>query len=317
MADSRRPVTVLSGFLGSGKTTLLRRLLDGGAGAGVAVVLNEFGAVGLDHELVRPIAEHVSLVGGGCACCERRDDLVGVLRELLDLDQRGRMPPLRRVVIETSGLADPAPILFTVATDPVLRHHFAVEGLLTTVDALQAAAQLDRHPESRKQVAIADRLVLTKTDLVAPAELERLRARLSGLNPFADVVTGGLDAPLDPALLRIAAAGRGYGAPDDGHPPTGCVALSLPGPVDWVAFTVWLSMLLHAHGERVLRVKGLLDTGEAGLVSIGAVQHVVHRPEHLAGTEGGRGDSRLVLITRCLDERAVERSLHRFLAAVP
>jgi G3E family GTPase len=123
------PATVVSGFLGSGKTTLLRRALSHGRGSGVAVVLNEYGAVELDHELVRPIAERVSLVGGGCACCERREDLVGVLRDLLDLDQRGAVPPLRRVVIETSGLADPAPILFTIATDPVLRHHFSVEGL--------------------------------------------------------------------------------------------------------------------------------------------------------------------------------------------
>lgn len=310
-----RPVTVVSGFLGSGKTTLLRRLLAGRAGAGVAVVLNEFGAVGLDHELIRPVAERVSLVGGGCACCERRDDLVAVLRELLDLDERGAVPRLRRIVIETSGLADPAPILFTIATDPVLRHHFAVDGLLTTVDAPQAEEQLDRHPESRKQVAIADRVVLTKTDLADGATLRRVRARLRELTPLADVVDGGLDAPVDGGLLRIASSGRAYEAAGAGHPATGCVALSFDEPVDWVRFGVWLSLLLHAHGERVLRVKGMLQVEGTGTVSIGTVQHVVHRPEHLAPRPDGTSDSRIVLITRGLDEAAVERSLHRFLDA--
>lgn len=314
MAD-RCPVTIVSGFLGSGKTTLLRRALSDGGGSGTAVVVNELGAVGLDHELVRPIAEQVSLVGGGCACCERRDDLVDVLRELLDLDQRGAVPRLRRMVIETSGLADPAPILFTVATDPVLQYHFAVEGLLTTVDALQGAEQLDRHPESRKQVVVADRLLLTKTDLVEPAVEARLRERLRELNPVAEIVPGGLDVPLPADLLRVSPGERTYEAPETGHPSTGCLALSFAEPLDWIAFSVWLSMLLHAHGEAVLRVKGLLEVAETGPVAINAIQHVVHQPEHLPAWPEGPRDSRLVLITRGLDGAAIERSLRRFLEA--
>jgi G3E family GTPase len=311
----RCPVTVVSGFLGSGKTTLLRRMLGAGGGAGVAVVVNEFGAVGLDHELVRGAAEEVSLVGGGCACCERRDDLVRVLRELLDLDQRRAVPRLRRVVIETSGLADPAPILFTVATDPVLQHHFAVEGLLTAVDALLGPEQLERHRESRKQVTIADRLLLTKTDLVEPDAVTRLELRLRELNPTAEIVRGGLDAALDATMLQITPGERRYDAPTGTHPEAGCLALSFDAPVDWIAFSVWLSMLLHAHGEEVLRVKGLLDMAEVGQVAVNAVQHVVHRPEHLSARPTEASASRLVLIMRNLAPTAVERSLRGFLGA--
>jgi len=314
----RRPVTVVSGFLGSGKTTLLRRLLGAGGegGAGVAVVVNEAGAVGLDHHLVRQVAERVSLVGGGCACCERRDDLVRTLRELLDLDQRGIIPRLRRVVIETSGLADPAPILFTVTTDPVLRHHFAVDGVLAAVDALQGPEQLERHEESRKQVAVADRVLVTKTDLAEPAAVAGLVTRLRDLNPAAEILRGGLDVTLDPALLEVGGGGRvGPEASEGRHRPTGSLALSFERPVDWIAFSVWLSMLLHAHGEEVLRVKALLDVAEVGPVAVNAVQHVVHRPEHLVAWGDAEPVSRLVMIVRGLPVERIERSLRVFLEA--
>ncbi|MFZ0215263.1 MAG: GTP-binding protein [Candidatus Dormiibacterota bacterium] len=311
----RCPVTVVSGFLGSGKTTLLRRMLGPAGGSGIAIVVNEVGAIGLDHELVREIADQVSLLGGGCACCERRDDLVQVLRELLDLHQRGTVPPLRRVIIETSGLADPAPVLFTLATDPVLQHHFAVEGLLATVDALQGSAQLDRYEESRKQVVVADRLLLTKTDLVEPAVVSRLEARLRELNPSAEIVRGGFDEPIGPALLEVVPGDRSYAAPGVGHESTGCLTLSFPEPVDWIAFSVWLSMLLHAHGPQILRVKALLDAAGMGPVAVNAVQHVVHAPEHLPAWPSEDRASRLVVVARGLETAQLRRSLQRFLRA--
>jgi G3E family GTPase len=189
------------------------------------------------------------------------------------------------------------------------------------VDALQGSDQLDRHPESRKQVTIADRLVLTKTDLVGPAVAARLRERLQQLNPLAEIITSRSDLALGMEILDASPRKRQYQADEDSHPATGCVALSFAEPVDWVAFSVWLSLLLHAHGEAVLRVKGLLEVEGTGPVAINAVQHVVHRPEHLGawpdGPDGPSGPraSRLVLIARELDAGAIEGSLRRFLEA--
>jgi G3E family GTPase len=317
VTDRRRPVTVLGGFLGSGKTTLLRRLGAAGPLSGVAVVVNELGEVGLDHELVRSVAERPVLVGGGCACCERREELVGALRDLLDADQRGLVGPLRRVVIETSGLADPAPILFTIATDPVLQHHFRVDGVVVAVDGLQGLASLDHHAECGKQVAVADRLVVTKADVAAPEVLDRLEEELRSRNPFAAIERRGLDDP-PPALLEPGRTGPAapVTAPPVPHEPAAAsVALSFAEPLDWVGFSVWLTMLLHAHGEEVLRVKGVLDVADVGPVSINGVQHVLHRPEHLEEWPSSAGGSSLVLITQGLDAGLLRRSLFAFQGA--
>ncbi|MBO0688591.1 MAG: GTP-binding protein [Candidatus Dormibacteraeota bacterium] len=311
--DRRRPVTVLGGFLGSGKTTLLRRVGASGPLSGVAVVVNELGEVGLDHELVRSVADRPVLVGGGCACCERREDLVGALRELLDADQRGLVGPLRRVVIETSGLADPAPILFTIATDPVLQHHFRVDGVLVTVDGLQGLESLDLHPECGKQVAVADRLVVTKADVAPAAVLDRLEERLRARNPFASIERRGLDDPPPPLLEPLGdGRARAGAAPVSHEPSASAFALSFAEPLDWVGFSVWLSLLLQAHGEEVLRVKGVLDVAGVGPVSINGVQHVLHRPEHLEDWPDGARGSRVVLITQGLDADLLRRSLCAF-----
>ena len=186
MSAGRIPVLVVGGFLGSGKTSLLREMLDGAPDT--AVIVNEFGAVGLDHALLRACEERVELVGGGCACCTRREDLVRVLRELLDARDRGTAG-LTRVVIETSGLADPAPIVFTITNDPMLRHHFDVERLIVTVDAVNCIDQLATHPEAAKQVLVADELVVTKVDLVEAEQTTAVVAALRALNPAAGIRT--------------------------------------------------------------------------------------------------------------------------------
>lgn len=316
--ETRIPVLIVGGFLGSGKTSLLRQMLTGDDDT--AVIVNEFGAVGLDHELLRACEERVELVGGGCACCTRRADLVSALRELLDARDRGEQK-LSRVVIETSGLADPAPIVFTVTNDPMLRHHFYVQRLVVTVDALNCTEQLAAHPEPRKQVLVADELVITKVDLVEPETRDAVAAALRALNPAATIRTA-LHGVVDDEPLRIAAGAPRAPQSDDGRrtDPSGVahaddassLTLRTDGPVDWLGFAVWLSMLLHARGQQVLRVKGLLELDDGTLVSVNGVQHVVHPPEHLDRGAIPDPSSNVVFITRGIDTKRLRESFDAF-----
>jgi G3E family GTPase len=318
-ARGRIPVLVVGGFLGSGKTSLLRRMLTGAPDT--AVIVNEFGAVGLDHELLRACEERVELVGGGCACCTRRTDLVHVLRELLDARDRGDAE-VNRVVIETSGLADPAPIVFTITSDPMLRHHFDVERLMVTVAAGAGRAQLARHAEVAKQVLVADELVITKCDLVEEGAWEALAAELAALNPGASIRTA-LHGVLDERPVRVRTGkvqppprgARGAdAAPADGShtDDVSTLILSPDGPVDWLGFAVWLSMLLHARGEDVLRVKGLLELEDGSVVSVNGVQHVVHPPEHLPLEAIPEAPTRIVFITRGIEAQRLRGSFEAF-----
>ena len=423
------PVNVVTGFLGSGKTTLLRRLLASPRLASTAVLVNEFGEVGLDHHLLEPVSGSMVLLDNGCVCCAVRDDLRSALLDLHGRRERGEAPRYDRVVIESSGLADPAPVVHTLTADPVLRHHYRPGAVVTVVDALHGAAQLDRYPESVKQVALADRLVLAKTDLAGPERSALLRARLEAMNPAAPVRlsarpaardgTGAGDEDADPdesadpgagardhagvlspggqeptadavallvedvhradsrqaeaerwlgpargratghhAAARSDAAhgasepvpaaaacphpapseagggpgsgsGSGYGsgtgpAPAP-HRHTGDVTsfcIETGEPIDWTVFGIWLGMLLHRHGENILRVKGIVDVPELdGPVLLNAVQHTVHPPTHLPAWprtwtgEDGRAparSSRIVFIVRGLDRERIERSLAAF-----
>jgi G3E family GTPase len=285
-----------------------------------AVIVNEFGAVGLDHELLRACEERVELVGGGCACCTKRADLVAALRELLDARDRG-LQKLSRVVIETSGLADPAPIVFTVTNDPMLRHHFYVERLTVTVDALNCVQQLATHPEPRKQVLVADELVITKTDLVETETRGAVATALRALNPAATIRTA-LHGVVDEEPLQIAErsppaslSGEGPGADLDGVAHTNnasSLTLRTDGPVDWLGFAVWLSMLLHARGQQVLRAKGLLELDDGTLVSVNGVQHVVHPPEHLERGAIPDPSSNVIFITRGIDNDRLRESFDAF-----
>ncbi|KPF88220.1 ATP-binding protein [alpha proteobacterium AAP38] len=194
------PISVLTGFLGSGKTTLLSRLIRDPAMVRTAVVINEFGEVGLDHLLVEQSDENMVLMDSGCLCCTIRSDLAETLRDLYMKRMRGEIPEFDRVVIETTGLADPAPILHTLMTDPLIASRFRLDGVVTTIDSVHGMGQLDEHEESLKQAAVADRVVLTKTDLAEPAQVEALRRRLHDLNPGAVHVDAQKDQGL-PVLL--------------------------------------------------------------------------------------------------------------------
>jgi G3E family GTPase len=314
---STRPITIVTGFLGSGKTTLLGGVLQDPSMSNTAVLVNEFGEVGLDHHLLRRVDERTVLLGSGCVCCTTREDLVEALLELLNLDQRGDIPRLDRVVVETTGLADPAPILHTVFADPVLQHHFSVDRVLVTVDAVNGDLHLDRNPESVKQVAAADKVVVTKTDVAEPEAVRALLSRLRAINPsatfleaaFGEVEVDELLRPGD-GLARVVGAAGAPAPHDVGE--VHSVSVTFEGAIDWTAFGIWLSMLLHARGEDVLRVKGLLDVGGAGPVVVNGVQHTIHPPEHLDRWPDEDHRSRIVFITRGIRAEKVLASLEAF-----
>lgn len=317
---AKRPITLVTGFLGSGKTTLLRRALSGSGGDDTAVLINEFGEVGLDHHLVQRLDERTILLDNGCVCCTVRDVLVRALSTLLDQDQRGIISRLKRVVVETTGLADPAPVLFTVGTHPMLQHHFYVQKVIATVDAVNGQRHLDRHPESGKQVVAADDIIVTKTDMASSDNVERLLHRLRQINPSAHIAAA-VFGKIEPSRLwqpgpELPAAAR-IPATDQAHPShtqdmTRTIALTFEQPLDWIAFTVWLSMLLHTHGENVLRVKGLLNVGASGPVVLNGVQHIIHAPEHLASWSDDDHRSRLVFILQGIEPHDIVKSLQAF-----
>ena len=316
------PVTLITGFLGSGKTTLLQRLLGDSALSDTAVLINEFGEIGLDHHLLERIDETMVVLQSGCVCCTIRGELSTVVKDLHSRRERGLLPPFRRLVIESTGLADPFPILSTVRSDPVLRHHFCLGNVITTVDAVNGATQLDAQPESVKQVAVADRLVLTKTDLATAEVTARLTKRLRHINADAPLWRAAED-DLDADGLLSAAYHETWqptsrdDAPGDDHhrhaSDVRSLALSIDEPIDWARFGIWLTMLISRHGEELLRIKGILNVaGALTPVAVHAVQHLVHAPQHLAAWPDADRRSRLVFIARGLDPAVIERSFRAF-----
>jgi G3E family GTPase len=307
---SKTPVTLVTGFLGSGKTTLISRLLAHPDLGETAVIVNELGEVGIDHHLLRRVDERTVLLDSGCVCCTLRGDLADELRDLDSRRARGEIPAFRRVVVETTGLADPAPIAYTLAAEPVVRHHFELGGIVAAVDAVNGLVE----PESVKQAAIADVLVVTKGDVADPSGVE---SELRRLNPAAEIVEASF-GEIDPALLldRPARDLRELRIDPSGH--VGDIrpfCLLLDEPLDWTAFGIWLTMLLQARGSDLLRVKGFLNVGGEGPLLLNGVQHVVHPPEHLDAWPDDDRRSRIVFIGRDLDPESVERSLLAFNAA--
>jgi G3E family GTPase len=326
--DTRTPVNLLTGFLGSGKTTVLRHILSNPDFADTAVLINEFGEVGLDHVLVGQLDAAAVLLESGCICCSIRGDLVRAMRELQARRQSGAIPPFRRVIVETTGLAEPVPILAAVASDLVLRRHFRLGNVIATVDAVHAGRGMQTFGELLKQVAIADRLLLTKTDLVSRTQVDRLGGLLHRVNAAA-VVGVAINGQVDPELLLredlADPTAKLTGASTWLPLPTSAAAAAEHArsvssfvvehhqPLDWSAFGLWFSLLVHRHGERLLRVKGILDiAGSVTPVVIHAVQHLMHPPEHLAAWPTPVRTSRLVFITDGLDRERVQRSFSTF-----
>ncbi len=308
---ARIPVTVVTGFLGAGKTTLVRHFLATPEGRGTAVVINEYGAVGIDDALVRSASEETVLLGNGCVCCIARSDLQLALRRLVFERERGDVPQFARIVIETSGLADPGPILQTFSTDRALGGEFFIEVVIAVVDAVGGLATLDWSAEARKQAILADRLVVSKTDLAERAGVESLTARLRALNPHAAIDVA-IEGALDPGRFIAADAEWGprarLGLIAEAEHSDGILSFVLDDhrPIEWSTFARAMETLIALRGSDLLRVKGFLNVeGCRGPVLVQIVQHLAHPPVELASWPDDERLSRLVFITRQIPESQV------------
>ena len=304
---ARVPVTVITGFLGAGKTTLLRRFLETPEGRGTAVVVNEFGATGIDDALIRSSADETVLLGNGCLCCITRTDLQQALRRMVIERERGELPDFKRIVIETSGLADPSPILQTFATDRALGEVFHVEVVVTVVDAETGLDTLKWSAEARKQAILADRLVITKADIAGEGAVAALSSQLRALNANADILEA-VNGELDPrSFTEPADDQRNLFVAETAHSDgISSFVLTEAAPMPWTVFARSMDTLMTMRGNDLLRVKGFLAVeGCKGPVVVQFVQHLAHPPVELENWPDGNPQSRVVFITRHVSEQQV------------
>jgi G3E family GTPase len=330
------PVTLLTGFLGSGKTTVLNHLLRHPGFSRTAVIINELGDVGIDHDLVETATEGLVLLKSGCVCCSVRSDLIDTLRSLFLKRVRGQVTEFDRVVIETTGLADPAPVLHTLTGDPLVTARYRLDGVIAVVDAVNGNDTLNRAFEAVKQAAVADRILLTKADLADAAMVRRLTERLRALNPAAPVVQA-VNGVVDPAGLfdiglynpatKSLDVQRWLNAEvfeDHHHHHHGAdlsrhhdhinsFVFTLDRPISETALTKWIEMLVAFQGPDLLRVKGIVNVaGRPGPLVIQGVQHIFHPPVPLDAWPSDDRRTRIVFITRGLDEAMLRKTLDLF-----
>ena len=336
MSERREPVVanLLTGFLGTGKTSLLNRLLSKPSLSDTAVLINEFGTVALDHLLVQSVNDNIVLLKSGCICCSIRTDLKDAILSLFDRLRRGKVRPFGRIVIETTGLADPVPILATLSVDPMLKYHFRIGNIIAVVDVPNGAHNIETYPESARQVAVADRIIISKSDLANHEAVDRLKDVLTRINPAAEAVL--LDEATDPAEALLLDTIHDLGARPaevaswmaaetshrydhdhahgvNLHGSIGAFVIEADRAVAWPRFALWLSMLIHLHGRQILRLKGLIDIeGAETPVVVHGVQHIIHRPFHLAAWPDGIRRTRIVVIGESLDCDLMQRSFDAF-----
>lgn len=307
--DGRIRLTILGGFLGAGKSTWLRHQLHAGRFGEAHVIVNEAAETPVDH-LLLVRARRLTLLSGGCACCDGRDELIAALREICDAASREGGTRTEHVVLETSGLADPGRIAEAIRADPVLVRHIALEEIIVLADAMNVAHQLATEPLGRRQIETADRLILSKADAVSADVLARLVATLKAINPSAIVTAA---ARGEEMALPDATDAEPYPLPklEGGGAPIRPARIVI-GPGDnWVALSTWLSAVLHARGDDVVRVKGVVRT-PAGRLLLQSVRRTVQPPEILPEIDDDTDENAIVFIGRGFDAATLERSYRLF-----
>ncbi|WRF25900.1 GTP-binding protein [Helicobacter pylori] len=304
------PITLITGFLGSGKTSFLSEYLNQIDHQGVALIINEIGQAALDQRIlsVQYCGEKMLYLNAGCVCCNKRLDLVESLKATLNnYEWRGEI--LRRIIIETTGLANPAPILWTILSDTFLGVHFEIQSVVACVDVLNAKTHLTNN-EAKEQIVFADSVLLTKTDLQNDSRaLTKLKERIQALNPSAEIFDKrAID--YESLFSRKNRVHRAILPAKDSHS-QGFETLSIrfEGTMEWSAFGIWLSLLLHQYGTQILRIKGIIDIGSDLLVSINGVMHIIYPPKHILKDQNG---SNLVFIMRHLKREKILNSLEGF-----
>ena len=335
------PVTLVTGFLGSGKTTLISKLLLHPDMRRVAVVINEIGEIGIDHDLVTLSSENITLLANGCICCSVRTDLQETLRDLFAQRRVGEVFDFDRVIVETTGLADPAPVVQTLASDTLLAAHYRLDGLITLVDGLHGVGQIDQQTEAVKQIAIADKILLTKTDLTSADHLETLCGRIRQLNsqsPIEFIRQGEVDPKrlIDLGLSSSRAslktlqflgevltddavsadgAGRYLGQRSAAHnAAVKTLSLRFTEPFEWLSFSSALELLTTLRGPDLLRMKGIVNV-DGDPVVVQGVQHIIETPVKMDRWPSEDKDSRLVFIVRNM-ELEVIRNLFQAVGAI-
>lgn len=343
--DTRIPVTLLTGFLGAGKTTVLNHLIRDPAAGQIAVIMNEFGSVGLDHDLIEEATEETILMQSGCLCCTFRGDIAKTLGALMAKKKRGDLS-FDRVVIETTGIADPAPILHTLVVDDLISHYYRMDGVVTLADAASGHQTLEAHAEATQQIAVADLVILTKTDLVSPIDVTRFEKRVTQINDTAQRMRANHGRVPPGALFGLSALhmnasaqdlarwlGALHGSSDlegkaSEHDTThlatapkanhkhhiSSASIEVHDPIPASVFDFWIDMLMALKGPDILRIKGIVHVEDMQFpIVFHGVQHIFDPPVHLETWRGADKRSRVVVIARNVTKEELDTSLKRLL----